>query len=194
MVLRACLALPIVVGVFFLASPGSQAADPAVDVQVSVLDARKCRPFAEQLPVLFEAGGLQPDDRTPRVDVCVRNKGRMSAVLALAVVERTESEVACTGDEPPVDPTCAAGQPGELGDSLIVLVTTQADCRGPTTAPIELPLVGLESAPVVLDAALRPNRTTCVGLQLEYRPASAEAAAASQTDNVRWRFAFSLST
>jgi hypothetical protein len=82
---------------------------------------------------------------------------------------------------------------GELGGNLVVLVTSQPDCRGPTST-VEVNLVALESVPAVLNASLRPNRTDCNGLQVEHRPTSDEAAAAAQSDTVLWRFAFDLST
>jgi hypothetical protein len=190
----AWLSIVAVLAVVLLLPPASGAAPPGADVEVSVLDGRKCRLFAEHLPALFSVGSIQPGERTPRVDVCVRNRGHMAARLTLTVFERIESDPACTGQEPAVDLTCGAGQAGELGANLVVLVTTQPDCKGPTLPPVEVNLVALESDPAVLNASLRPNRIDCIGLQVEHRPTSDEAAAAAQSDNVLWRFAFDLST
>jgi hypothetical protein len=192
--LRAWLSIVIVLGVASLVPPASEAAAPGPNVEVAIYDGRKCRPFGDDLPALFSVGDIQPGQRTPRVDVCVRNRGPMAARLTLAIFERVESEAGCTGDEPAVDVTCWAGQAGELGGNLVVLATTQADCRGPTSPPVEVNLVALESVPAVLNPALRANRTDCIGLQIEHRPISDEAAAAAQTDTVVWRFAFDLST
>jgi hypothetical protein len=192
-VLGAGLSILVALGVVSLVSPASGAPTPGPDVEVSVLDGRKCRPFTEHLPALFSVGGIQPGERTPRVDVCVRNGGHMAARLTLGVFERVESEAGCTGDEPDIDLTCGGAQVGELGGNLVVLVISQPDCRGPTST-VEVNLVALESVPAVLNPSLRPNRTDCLGLQVEHRPMSDEAAAAAQTDTVLWRFAFDLST
>ena len=190
----AWLSIALALGVVFLVPPASGAPAPGPEVEVSVREGGKCRPFAEQLPALFTVGGMQAGERTPRVDVCVRNRGHMAARLTLAIFERVESEAGCTGDEPSVDGTCGAGQAGDLGGNLVVIVTTQPDCRGPTATPIDVSLVALESVPAVLSPALRANRTDCIGLQIEHRPMSDEAASAAQTDTVSWRFAFDLAT
>ena len=192
--LLAWLSIVAALGVMLLVPAVSGAPSPGPDVEVSVLDGRKCRPFAEHLPVLFSVSSIQPGDRTPRVDVCVRNVGHMAARLTLGVFERVESEAGCTADEPDVDLTCGGELAGELGGNLVVLVTTQPDCRGAAAPAVEVNLVALESTPAILNPSLRPNRTDCVGLQVDYRPTSDEAAAASQTDKVLWRFSFDLST
>lgn len=183
----------MVFGVMLLVPPASGAA-PGPDVEVAIRDGAKCRQFADQLPALFSVAGIQPTQRTPGVDLCVRNRGRMDARLTLAIFERVETEAGCTGDEPSVDVTCGAGQAGELGRNLVLITTTQPDCKGPTGPSVEVNLVNLESIPFLLNPLLRTNRTDCVGLQIEHRPISSEAAAAAQTDRVTWRFAFDLST
>lgn len=192
--MRAWLSIVVVLGVAFLVPPASGAPPQGPDIEVAVREGGKCRMFAENLPALFSGAGIQPGERAPRVDVCVRNRGRMDARLTLAIFERVEAETGCTGDEPSVDVTCGAAQAGELGRNLVLILTTQPDCKGPAGTPVEVNLITLESAPAVLSPTLRSNRTDCVGLQVEHRPTSDEATAAAQTDTVTWRFAFDLSS
>lgn len=191
---RVLLCLPILIGLLTLVPNDSEATGGArPDVKVALRDGQRCRPFENHLPTLFLASGLEPGERTPRKEVCVRNDGSVTGRLTLRVFQRFDTDIKCTGDESLVDPACGFGRPGELGPNLLVMVTIRPGCAGTVPSPIERRLVALETLPAVLDPALRRDRVVCVGLQVEHRPPSEEAAVAAQTDNVIWRFAFDLS-
>ena len=170
---------------------GSQERGQSVDLQVALRAAGKCGTWAESLPALVIRSGLQPGDRMPDVEVCLRNRGNATGIAWLRVIERGETETACTADEPTVDPTCAIGMAGELGDGLGVIVALRAGCAGQASPIVRLPFGFLHQYPVPV-AELRKNEVSCVILGLEYRVSTAQAAAASQTDRVTWRYAFDL--
>jgi len=189
--LAALLALGLMAWVPVAIGAGAQERGQTVDLQVALRVSGKCGTWAESLPALVIRSGLQPGDRTPDVEVCLRNRGTATGIAWLRVIERVETETACTADEPTVDPTCAIGMAGELGDGLGVIVALRAGCAGQASPIVRLPFGFLHQYPVPV-AELRKNEVSCVVLALEYRISTAEAASASQTDRVTWRYAFDL--
>jgi hypothetical protein len=191
--LRAWLAFGLVVGGVLLGTRTTEATgnQPRPDLQVALSERGRCGPFADRLPTLFAAVGLKPGDRTRIVEICLRNRGAAAGRLTLGVTDRLDLDLVCTADEPALDPECRLGRPGELGRNLVVLAGPRPGC-GNAAPAIEAGLVALETSPALLNADLRRDRTDCLSLQVEYRPASDAEAIASQTDNVFWRFAFQL--
>jgi hypothetical protein len=171
---------------------GEQDGKSALELEAALRIGQACLPFQDSLPTLVVQSGLQPGDRTPEVEVCLRNRGSQTGDVSLGVVDRIEREVACSADEADVDATCAPGAAGELGDRLDVVLSRRPRCSGPPTTQANVPFASLSTSPVRL-LELRKSTVECVLLRLEYRSASAQMVAAAQTDRVIWRYAFNLS-
>jgi hypothetical protein len=171
---------------------GDQDGKSALDLEVALRIGQACLPYQESLPTLVVQSGLEPGDRTPELEVCLRNRGSQTGDVRFGVIDRIEREVACSADESDVDATCSQGAAGELGDRLDVVLSRRPRCSGPATGPTNVLFASLSTTPVRL-VELRKGSVECVLLRLEYRPASAEAVSAAQTDRVIWRYAFDLS-
>jgi hypothetical protein len=164
-----------------------------VDLQVAVRQAGRCGTYAQELPPLVIASGFQPGDVTPTVEVCLRNKGSSAGFLVGRIVERLETEIDCTADEPAVDPTCTPGAAGELGLVLRVVGALRSGCSGAASPFVSASFDALAQAAVPI-TELRKNAETCVLLRLEYPSATDTTdVAAAQTDRLTWRYAFDLS-
>ena len=165
-----------------------------VELTVGLHDGDRCRPDGDELPTMVSEAALQPGDSTAPVTVCARSKGGADTRLSLAVTEVTETDLACTGDEAAVDTTCGGGQPGELADQLVVSVATQPKCKGRYGPARTLDFSELATTATVVAPVMKHNQVDCITLAIAYPSPSAEAAALAQSDRVRWRYAFDLSS
>jgi hypothetical protein len=111
--------------------------------------------------------GLYPP---PVVSYCVKNNGRSNreAQLRLGVFDLTDTEVACTQEEPAVDVTCGPGPAGEEQPGEITKYLRVENYRGPCDADLPGPdapgpldgraytLEQLAQTPIVLTPRLGP--------------------------------------
>jgi hypothetical protein len=164
-----------------------------VDLDVALRVDGRCGQYGEDLPSMVSASGLEPGASTGTVTVCARSKGADDTRLTLGVTELVETDVACTGDEAAVDPTCGSDQVGELGANLTVTVAVQPRCKGGFGAARTLRFAELAAGAVVLAPVMKQHQVDCVAVSLAYATAPLDAVARAQTDRVRWRYAFDLS-
>jgi hypothetical protein len=170
---------------------GAAAGSPGWDLDVAVRVDDRCGTFGEALPTLIVADGLQAGRAALATGVCARNAGKGTGRLLVSIIDSSESETGCSGDERAVDATCGLGR-GELGEALLVVAGRQERCRGPVEPAFEASLASLTALPRDLGVELRGGQTTCLALGLWYRAGPPDLVTASQTDRVTWRFALDL--
>jgi hypothetical protein len=164
---------------------------PAVDIVVAIRTGGVCGTFAQSLPTLVSKTDMRPGDRIDPIEICLRNVGTAKGAARLTVIDRVDSETGCSAGEAAADASCGGTGIGELGGQLVVPIAIRPGCTGKLSSAIGYPFDTLTRSSAPVDT-LRPGASSCVVLGLEYRPSSATAAAASQTDRVTWRYAFDL--
>ena len=167
--------------------------DDDVEVGISRLVNGRCGPPEDSLPGLIARTGIRPGEIAGDVTVCVANTGDGDAVLSLRASDLVDVDPACTGGETAGDPTCGGWRRGELAPSLLQQAGV-GPCPGPpgTSTALDRRLNALQAGPLVLLDRLRQRQLVCVRLRLLYDPPDPAAAAASQSDRVFWRYAFSV--
>lgn len=163
----------------------------AVDLKVALRGPRGCGTFADSLPALVTASGLQPGDVTPATVVCLRNKGGMAGQAFLSVIDLATRDDACSSGESAVDQTCGEGLAGELQGELVQEYALLRKCRDTPGQSSSTPFAGLSQSPLAL-GRIGAKNTRCVALRIAYPAGSGPAEAAAQTDSVTWRYAFDL--
>jgi predicted ribosomally synthesized peptide with SipW-like signal peptide len=155
------------------------------DLLLSILQVEAVEPGATGLASDFGNG------------ICVRNDGTEPVSVTLRASDITSWEVTCEAAEGAVDPQGATC--GDLGEAapyveyLGVVLDTVTD---PNACPLN-PVVDGPYVPLAqpMEAfSLDPGEIACVGLDLGYRPADAEAAVIAQTDRARWRWTIDSTT
>jgi len=152
-----------------------------------------CGTYSDDLQTgLITLSDVTPNQATDSGFVCLKNAGSATVDLTTSVIDVTDLDTDCTGDEATVDSTCGidetiqAPQAGELSP-LITLTMTAADC-----SDVNQGGRGLGALPDVTDvsvASMAPGDVLCVGFTSRYFPTDAQAQAA-QSDTATWRFAF----
>jgi hypothetical protein len=187
----AVLVAAVVAGALAGSADAAPKPPPALDIVVAVRTGGVCGTFAQSLPTLVSKNDVRPGDRIDPIEICLRNDGTAKGAARLTVIDRVDSETACSPGEAAADPSCGGTGVGELGGQLVVPIAIRPGCTGKLSSSIGYPFDTLSRTPAPADT-LRPGASSCVVLGLEYRPSSATAAAASQTDRVTWRYAFDL--
>ncbi|MEQ1787370.1 MAG: SipW-dependent-type signal peptide-containing protein [Acidimicrobiales bacterium] len=125
--------------------------------------------------------------------MCIRNVGSSSVGVTATVIDATDVDTGCTGDEATEDPTCGGDQAGELYPRLVASITTM-DCVDNSSTVVIAPasFASLSATPVPL-FTLAPSSTMCVHMSVTYAANEAQAQV-SQSDTVTWRFAFDGTT
>ncbi len=152
-----------------------------------------CGTYTDDLQTgLISLSNVTPNQAADSGFVCLKNAGSATVDLTTSVIDLTDLDTDCTGDEGGVDSTCGidetlqAPQAGELSP-LITLTMTIADCSDVNQAGR-----GLGALPDVSGASvasMAPGDVLCVGFTSRYFPTDAQAQAA-QSDTATWRFAF----
>ena len=187
----------LLVVVLVPAVAGAGKDDPSrgrVDLDVALRVDGSCERYRENLPTMVTASGLEPGTSTDTVTVCTRSKGADDTRLTLAVSDVVETDVACTGDEGDVDATCGADQAGELGANLTVRLAVQPKCKGPFGAARTVGFTELATGAVLVAPVVKQHQVDCVAVTLAYAASPVEAVSRAQTDRVRWRYVFDLSS
>lgn len=179
------------------AAPPSRTPPPQIDVQVALRGSAGCGAFTDGLPplVLEEVGG--PGSTTPVVEVCVANRGTSRGHLTMAVTDVVDRELDCSQDEAAVDDSCVAGEPGELGGTVVQVAEVDPRCSKPPGSRAEsllAPFTSLAGDPLVLHGSMHPQEVVCVALRLVYQPPTFDDQARTQSDALTWRYAFDLSS
>jgi predicted ribosomally synthesized peptide with SipW-like signal peptide len=124
--------------------------------------------------------------------MCLRNVGAASVGVTASVLDLTDIDTSCTGDESDVDATCGEAA-GELSEHLTV-VDSVWDCGDSSIIHTGLvtPIDAMVTTPSDL-VTLAANATVCVRMNMTYSATPADAVIA-QSDTVTWRFAFDGAT
>lgn len=157
-------------------------------LEVAVAEKGRCARFADAADGIVAVVDAVPGDQSTVTRLCLKAAGQ--ARIHLGIRDLTDLERACTGGEPSVDPTCEAGEPGELAGSLVQLLSVEQRCF--KDAPQSRhPLPALAEAPLDL-GILDDQRVVCVVLAVRYEPATVQAAHAAQSDRAEWRYVFGM--
>jgi len=177
----------------------SGAEPKAADIQIAIFGevaGELCGPFQENLATpLFNVVNVRPGN-THQNTVCLRNNGSANVSLTASVLDLTQSDPQCTGDEQAIDPQC--GQPGsgqgQLADALqIDFQETDCLAGAPVGSEQSYGLAALASTPGAVGSAtgLLAATTTCLRITVRYPSTSpVNTVQAAQSDQVSWRFAF----
>jgi len=158
------------------------------DLQVALAEKGRCAKFVDATAGIVAVANASPGDQSAVTRLCLRATGQ--ARVHLGIRDLTDLERACTGQESSVDPTCAAGAPGELAGSLVQLLSVEQKCF--KDAPLSRhPFRSLADTPLNL-GMLDDQRVVCVVLAARYEPSTAQAAQAAQTDRAEWRYVFGV--
>ena len=169
----------------------------AADLQIADWGPLGCAEWQEHLATgLWDATNIQPGDTTTR-QLCLKNNGAAAATVTFTTLDLVQSDVECTGDEASVDPSCALpGQIGELAGLLEVHYRVDADCdttfeAGEVEGSGVLSTLGATPTTLTTATGAAPGSTMCLSISVVYpSTTSLNAAQASQSDSVTWKFAF----
>ena len=156
------------------------------DLQVALAEKGRCTRFVDAAAGIVAVADASPGDQSVVTRLCLKATGQ--ARVHLGVRGLTDLERACTGQESSVDPTCAAGAPGELAGSLVQLLSVEPKCFK-SAALSRHPFLPLTDSPLDL-GMLDDQKVVCVVLAARYEPSSPRAAQAAQTDRAEWRYVF----
>lgn len=122
-------------------------------------------------------------------NACLRNVGTGTLSLQASILDLTDTEVGCTGDEAAVDATCGTGV-GELSsvvDMRIDIIPQCSDAYSPDSNPGSI----LKTTTAVSMGSIGPGATLCFLVRLSYSASASEAALqAAQSDKTTWSFDF----
>lgn len=176
--------------------PRGQAVDLQIAPATVAAGVWDCGDFVDDLHAgLFSVTDAQPGGSWDST-FCLRNEGSVGVYLLATVVDRSDSETDCTGDEAVVDTTCGTGQ-GELGYVLRVRFERQDCATSEPKAASDHPFLDFIGDSVMIEGGspqgLNPGDTACFGVTLTYPDDPGlpeEIAQVAQTDELVWRFAF----
>ena len=170
---------------------GSVNCDPDLDGTILPLD--------DLVSPLFTATDLQPGQTANQSYLCLINAGSGALDATATVIDLTDIEAGCSGDEEAAgDTTCAPGDAGELSP-LLFIDFDLLDCAGSAGSPSIIS--GYTETPAAYAATpwhftanpIEPGGTACVRIVSRYQPTVDETdAQQAQTDTVTWRFAFDV--
>ena len=170
---------------------GSVNCDPDLNGMVEAFD--------DLVSPLFSATDVQPGQTANVTYLCLSNAGSGPLDATATVIDLTDLEDGCTGDEEAAgDTTCGAGDAGELSP-LLLIDFDLLDCVG-SGGSLSI-ITGYTEAPAAYAATpwhftadpIEPGATACLRITSRY-PAGVDEADAqqAQTDTVTWRLAFDV--
>jgi len=142
---------------------------------------------------LFTATNLVPGGSAAVLYLCLVNAG--SGVLdgTATVIDLTDVEQGCTGDEATVDSCNQPGDPGELSPLILIDIDRlacgdRAFQAGDTDSPASYATSPWQWTGA---AGMAPSDVVCLRINSRYRADVTESQAQrAQTDTATWRFAF----
>lgn len=123
---------------------------------------------------------------------CLQNAGSAELAISVTVVDLTNVDVDCTGDESFVDTSCGGDGAGELG-SVLFFNVNQFPCGG----GLGTSWFGgsLSDAAVTSMSLLSAGATWCGSIETFYPlNRTADEVLRAQTDKVTWKYAFDGTT
>lgn len=135
---------------------------------------------------------VEPGSRSD-TSFCVKNVGSAALALTATVIDVSDVDTACTGDEGAVDTTCGSNAQGELGE-VLTFYPAWFPCEGGAGTSSYGGFLSSPEPPVSL-GNLAAGEIRCGVVQVSYglnRPINDQLKA--QSDTVTWRFAFDGST
>lgn len=152
-----------------------------------------CGSYVENLSTPWiTATDVEHGDSSSWIPFCLRNIGSQSVSLTLGVVDLTDVDVACTGDEATYDTTCGGDGLGELAASLYATFW-ERDC---TTGALVTGtfrngfLPELAATPTAYDS-VAPGQVRCFEVAYQVYAPEAATQQTQQSDTATWRFRFS---
>ncbi len=146
---------------------------------------------------LYSATNVQPGTDIGSTYICLKNVGAAPLTLTASVIDLSDLDVDCTGDEAASgDTTCGLDatqlpRAGELGPLLEVEFNETGCPTGSFLAPYT-PATPLTDTTGVTwtPQPLAPDNVACVRIDVRYPTPSTIDAQLAQSDKVLWRFAF----
>lgn len=178
-------------------SAESKALPRAADIQLAfnVSGSAACSDAAyveENASPTVSMSNVEPGSRSD-TRFCVKNVGSAALDLTTTVIDVSDVDTACTGDEGAVDTTCGADGQGELG-SVLTFYPSWFPCEGGVGTSGYGGFLSSPQPPVSL-GSLAAGEIRCGVVEVSYglnRPTNDQLRA--QSDTVTWRFAFDGST
>jgi hypothetical protein len=123
---------------------------------------------------------------------CVRNVGVGVSGIAFRVIDRVETDIACTGDEAAAgDATCGGDQPGELGSVLAVNVSKFNCLTGDLLLNTGNGPLGNDPNTSQPEWTLGPSETWCGEVMVWYLDGTTLTdGLRAQSDRVTWKYQF----
>ena len=203
MALGAVVSLATVSGVFAVftdrattgqnsASSRGEAASADLQIAAGTLNttsgATTCGAYSEDLSTgIISATDMAPFVGLIQVSVCLKNVGSRDIDLTTAVIELTDTDTGCTGDENALDSASCGVGVGELSSNLRV-VPFWGDCTSFGTSLGEPTVAELASTPLAT-ATLSVGEVGCVYFEV-IDVAVGDDVTISQSDTTTWKFAF----
>ena len=158
-------------------------------------------PFEDDITdVQFSLGSISPGAVYENRWLCLKNAGSSRLNLSASVIDLTDLEADCTGDEAAAGDTDCGNPTGVLNagelSPLVGVRIAVIDCADYTSELSSGGLIALPSySSVPLGSAtglqLDPAQVACLSLHFAYLPDVTEPQLqVSQSDTVNWRFAF----
>jgi predicted ribosomally synthesized peptide with SipW-like signal peptide len=170
----------------------------AADLKLAfpVDDFSTCTTSATYSDNLTTAGIVASDVQPAYRDIkyfCLRNAGSAALTVSASVIDVTDVDTACTGDEAAGDTTCGGDAAGELGTVLYGFVSRFPCQGGASDVNVDIGFLGNASpAPLGTVAA---GATVCGFVEVDYpqnRPL--EDVLNAQSDTLTWKYAFNGTT
>jgi len=152
-------------------------------------------PYDDLVGPLLTTSDLQPGASAGKVYLCLVNFGTAPIVGGVTVIDLTDVDQGCTGDEAKVDSCDQPADPGELSalsliDFDVLNCSDGAVVRTATGSPAFFAGQGWT---VTGAAGLAAGATLCLRINTRYRgDVTEEEAQGAQSDQATWRFAFDV--
>ena len=119
--------------------------------------------------------------------VCIKNAGSRSVDVTASVIDLSDTDSSCTGDESALDATCGPGttQEGELSPKLRTDVS-----KGCMSASfLQLTNIAAMASTAVTIQSMSPGQTVCLDFAVQDN-ATGDDLTITQSDTATWKFAF----
>ena len=146
---------------------------------------------------LYSATDVQPNTNLGEHYICLKNVGSSPLALTASVIDLTDLDIDCTGDEAAAgDTTCGLNptqqpQAGELSPLLYVEFDEGMCATGGFLPPVEAPsALSSTTAVAFAQQPLQAGDVECLRIDVAYPTPTPTNALLAQSDQVTWRFAF----
>jgi hypothetical protein len=166
----------------------------AADLQIGSYSSGTCGDFVEDLTTdLLFATDVQ-EGYGVSIPLCLKSVGSADVTLSMTVIDLTDSETGCTGDEGEAgDTTCGSGV-GELSSALSVGVF-RFDCGTGSGTTADRDWLNASTTKNFALGPLQPGEVACVAADVAYgRNVPELTQQVAQSDRATWRFAFDGAT